>query len=291
MSVVLVGLKQVHVHPPCGVSLRRYTPVPNPEVKEGRRGYHAVSRGLILNCLLMRVDPKRRTMGQFLAEEIAGPLSADVFCGMPEELQGQHHIADMAPFQMRWSARDPDHKQTLASLDIQRIAVEGSKRDGTTAHMGAADGGVQNSVFSRSIVSPSTNGHASARGLAKIAAAMAAKGSLGGVELMSPETFESAHSHVSQKYRQAFLFILSLPGSQTCLVEQVRRHSARGFPLRAGRVRRVPARRYRPGALRGAGQHHRGLRHAGAGRQLLGLGWGRRLGVHLEPGARVRVRV
>ena len=187
------------------MSLRRYTPVPNPEVKEGRRGYHAVSRGLILNCLLMRVDPKRRTMGQFLAEEIAGPLSADVFCGMPEELQDAHHIADMAPFQMRWSARDPDHKQTLASLDIQRIAVEGSKRDGTTAHMGAADGGVQNSVFSREIVSPSTNGHASARGLAKIAAAMAAKGSLGGVELMSPETFDSAHSQVSQKYDDILL--------------------------------------------------------------------------------------
>ena len=104
----------------------KYTPPPNPELETGRRGYHAVSRGLILNCLLMRIDPQRRTMGEFLAQEITGPLSVDVFCGMPRELQEAHHIADMAPFQMRWSARDPDHKRTLAELDIMRIAVEGS---------------------------------------------------------------------------------------------------------------------------------------------------------------------
>ena len=29
----------------------------------------------------MRADPKKRTMGAWLAEEIAGPLGCDVFCG------------------------------------------------------------------------------------------------------------------------------------------------------------------------------------------------------------------
>lgn len=81
--------------------MSKYNPPPNPDETTGRRGYHAVSRGLILNCLLLRVDPSKRSMSQFLAEEIAGPLEADVFCGMPEELQDAHHIADMAPFIMR----------------------------------------------------------------------------------------------------------------------------------------------------------------------------------------------
>ena len=71
--------------------------------------------------------------------------------------------------------------------------------------MGAANGGVQNSTFAREIVSPSTNGHASARGLAKIAAAMAAKGSFGGVRLMSAATYDNAHAEVVQKYDDILL--------------------------------------------------------------------------------------
>jgi CubicO group peptidase (beta-lactamase class C family) len=185
--------------------MSKYTPPPNPEATTGRRGYHAVSRGLILNCLLLRVDPMTRSMSQFLAEEVAGPLKADVFCGMPEALQDAHHIADMAPFILRWSKRDPQHKETLSSLDIGRIAEEGAHRDGTVNYMGAANGGVQNSIFSREIVSPSTNGHASARGLAKIAAAMAAKGSFGGVELMAEATFDDAHAEVVHKYDDILL--------------------------------------------------------------------------------------
>jgi hypothetical protein len=47
-----------------------------------RLAAHTVSRGLILNCLLMRIDPQRRTMGEFLAQETS-PLSVEVFCGMP----------------------------------------------------------------------------------------------------------------------------------------------------------------------------------------------------------------
>ncbi len=50
------------------------------------RAYHALSRGVILNEIFRRVDPKKRTIGQVLREEVAGPLQADVYIGLrPEE--------------------------------------------------------------------------------------------------------------------------------------------------------------------------------------------------------------
>jgi CubicO group peptidase (beta-lactamase class C family) len=50
------------------------------------RLYHAVTRGWVLSQILMRVDPRNRTVGQFLQEEVAGPLGADFFCGPSDDL-------------------------------------------------------------------------------------------------------------------------------------------------------------------------------------------------------------
>jgi len=45
------------------------------------RLYHGISRGYILNQILMRADPEGRSMGKYLADEISGPLKSDVYCG------------------------------------------------------------------------------------------------------------------------------------------------------------------------------------------------------------------
>lgn len=42
--------------------------------KEVPRAYHAVTRGFIINEVVMRADPAGRTMGEFIREEIAIPL-------------------------------------------------------------------------------------------------------------------------------------------------------------------------------------------------------------------------
>ena len=39
-----------------------------------RRQYHSLTRGLIANEIVMRADPQQRTIGEFVAQEIAGPL-------------------------------------------------------------------------------------------------------------------------------------------------------------------------------------------------------------------------
>lgn len=51
-----------------------------------RHGYHGVSLGWYMGELIRRVDPSRRTLGRFFAEEIAEPLGLDVHFGVPDEL-------------------------------------------------------------------------------------------------------------------------------------------------------------------------------------------------------------
>ena len=51
---------------------------------EGRREYHAITRGWIANELFRRVDPDGRTIGEFLRAEISGPLEADAIFGVSD---------------------------------------------------------------------------------------------------------------------------------------------------------------------------------------------------------------
>ena len=46
-----------------------------------QRIYHAISRGYVLSQILLRVDPLRRTVGEWFSQELCGPLGAAFFCG------------------------------------------------------------------------------------------------------------------------------------------------------------------------------------------------------------------
>ncbi|QIS10678.1 serine hydrolase domain-containing protein [Nocardia arthritidis] len=50
-----------------------------------RHGYHAITLGLYQGELVRRVDPEKRTLGRFFAEEIAKPLGLDFFIGLPAD--------------------------------------------------------------------------------------------------------------------------------------------------------------------------------------------------------------
>ena len=60
-----------------------------------RRQYHGQTRGLVLQEVFRRVEPRQRSIGQFLRAEVATPLGLDIHLGMEEELQGRARIADM----------------------------------------------------------------------------------------------------------------------------------------------------------------------------------------------------
>jgi len=51
-----------------------------------RHGYHAFSIGWYEGELIRRVDPRRRSLGRFFAEEIAEPLGLEFYFGLPEEV-------------------------------------------------------------------------------------------------------------------------------------------------------------------------------------------------------------
>ena len=51
-----------------------------------RQVYHAITLGYYESELLRRVDPKHRSLGQYLQEEIAAPLGLDFYIRLPEEI-------------------------------------------------------------------------------------------------------------------------------------------------------------------------------------------------------------
>ena len=51
-----------------------------------RQGYCAATLGLFEQQLVRRIDPAGRSIGQYFQEEIAGPLDADFYIGLPEDL-------------------------------------------------------------------------------------------------------------------------------------------------------------------------------------------------------------
>jgi CubicO group peptidase (beta-lactamase class C family) len=58
-----------------------------PEWEPGQRqAYHAISLGFYEGELLRRIDPQHRTLGQFLDDEIARPLGADIYIRLPEDI-------------------------------------------------------------------------------------------------------------------------------------------------------------------------------------------------------------
>ena len=51
-----------------------------------RQAYHAITLGFYESELLRRVDPRRRSLGQFFQDEIATPLGEDVYIRLPESI-------------------------------------------------------------------------------------------------------------------------------------------------------------------------------------------------------------
>jgi CubicO group peptidase (beta-lactamase class C family) len=61
-----------------------------------RQAYHALTLGFYEGELLRRVDPRRRTLGQFFQHEIASPLGLEVYIRLPEEIPNSR-LAMIAP--------------------------------------------------------------------------------------------------------------------------------------------------------------------------------------------------
>ena len=148
-----------------------------------RHMYHSNTYGHLVGELARRVDG--RLPGTWLREEIAGPLGAELAWGLtPAE---QARCADVV-----WEIdidRGIDWLAATAETAEQRMIFRGYANP-----PGYSGIGVVNSAEWRATQVPSTNLHATARGVARLYAALAAGGAIDGVTVLGPDLLGEATS-------------------------------------------------------------------------------------------------
>jgi CubicO group peptidase (beta-lactamase class C family) len=145
--------------------LERQSPAWEPGTQNS---YHAMTYGWLAGEIVRRVS--KRPFGEFVRTEIAEKIGADFYVG----LQAQHdaRVAEMI---------GPRTIVDIASMplpDVARMALVNPAQDPLAP----------NTTAWRRAEIPAANGQASARGVARLYAALANRGELDGKRLLSPET-------------------------------------------------------------------------------------------------------
>ena len=171
---------------------------------DDRREYHAITRGWLLNEVFRRVDPQGRTMGEFLREDVSTPLGADVIIGLNQnELSRRSPV--MAPgmgFLLADSLkpRSMGRKMERNLFQLMGLVAQAlpALRKGTRPKAPQPFAGWKGiSSFNDDAIAmgetPSANAHASARGLAKVAAMLSLKGQLNDRRYLSEDAWQALH--------------------------------------------------------------------------------------------------
>jgi CubicO group peptidase (beta-lactamase class C family) len=147
-----------------------------------RQGYHAVTLGFYESELLRRVDPHARSLGRFFAEEIAGPLDAEFYIGVPPEV-GDERIATIhafTPAEMLLHINDMPTRLLVSMLNPRGTLSRAMRTMPFLLKPGAF-----NRREVREAELPSVNGTGQIRAMARIYGCLAT----GGTELgLRPET-------------------------------------------------------------------------------------------------------
>jgi CubicO group peptidase (beta-lactamase class C family) len=143
-------------------------------------GYHARTFGWILGEVARRVTG--RTLGQLLAVEAAEPLGLELWIGLPEEFEPRVATNYTPP-----EPADPEQR----ALGAKSMGPDTLLGRVLADPAGALPyGPIWNTRALHAAELPSSNGIASARGLARFYAALI--GEVGGVRLLTPETVAAA---------------------------------------------------------------------------------------------------
>lgn len=133
-------------------------------------GYHTNTFGFLVGELVRRVDG--RTLGTVLGDDVAGPLGAEIFIGLPE--REHDRVVDFL-----WPGV-PAPEAEPAGLSRDQL-MEFNAYSNPSGLSGA---GVVNTARWRRAEIPSTNGHGSARGVARLYQALAHGGVADGVRVV-----------------------------------------------------------------------------------------------------------
>jgi CubicO group peptidase (beta-lactamase class C family) len=151
-------------------------------------GYHAVTFGFLAGELIRRTDG--RSPGQFVADEIAGPLGVEFWIGLPEEQESR-----VSPILGRPLNEDNPDPNIKAMLDM---FLGPGTRGGRALFLNDAlreDDGIFNRRDVHAAEVPAANGIGTASAVAKIYAATL--GPVDGVRLLSDEVRNRASATVT----------------------------------------------------------------------------------------------
>ena len=134
-------------------------------------GYHMLNYGHLVGEVIRRITGRK--LSQFFADEIAGPLGADFSIGV--RLEDDDRVSPIVPMPdvpLDFAGLDPNSPAiktfTGPAMEVTAALTESWRR----ADIGAA------------------NGHGNARSVARIQAVVANRGTVDGVNLLSPTTVE-----------------------------------------------------------------------------------------------------
>lgn len=163
-------------------------------------GYHAITYGWLVGEVIRRIDG--RTCGEFVRDEIAGPLGVDFFIGLPESEDLRTADLIPAPGAAPIGAAPPDNLAARAlGLAAPRLAGTVNSREWRAAEL------------------PAANGHGNGRSLATIYSALAQ----GGGDLLARDAIEACGptEHAAREdmvlgflVRRSLGFILSTAGGR-----------------------------------------------------------------------------
>lgn len=175
-----------------------------PKGGASRREYHGITRGWIVNELFRRVDPAGRTIGEFLREDVSGPLAVDANVGLRQgDLPRVSRVVPLGfVFQLLESLK-PRFLGRRIEFNIFQILrrlfrlipmiFKATTRGAPRPFKDMDRIGYFNEPAIAMGETPSANANCTARGLAKIAAMMAAGGTFEGKEYLSSPAWKAMH--------------------------------------------------------------------------------------------------
>jgi CubicO group peptidase (beta-lactamase class C family) len=146
-------------------------------------GYHVNSYGFLVGEIARRASG-RRGIGELFVEEVADPVGSDFRWGVAPE--DDERTADYL-----WGSEAAERQKQIRDVPPEDEALK--LLWATYFNPPALSGvGVVNTREWRSAEMPSTSGHATARGIERVYAALAAGGQTGGVRVLEEETLDEA---------------------------------------------------------------------------------------------------
>lgn len=141
--------------------------------------YHALTFGWLCGELVRRIDG--RTVGEMFQDEVASPLALDAWIGLPAELEERLAVLERGPgfgSQPRDRIASSDHDPVGWSIWANPPRFSGDDLPGNRRYWRAAE-------------IPATNGHASARSMARLYGCLARGGEIEGTRLLRPPTIQA----------------------------------------------------------------------------------------------------